>query len=126
VLLVNMAGLVSGWSLTSGPGSVTPDNTAQTLAIVSPGVTATVTERLYPVVSGRNYRVKWTTSGTTCGLGLGNVAGGVQYKSADTIDEPLGANSFITLTTGPNLYVRFQKTAAGTSVVGSIALEQID
>jgi hypothetical protein len=94
---------------------------------VSPGgAVPTVTQRLYPIVSGRTYRVRWTTSGATCGLALGNTAGGTQYKSADTIDEALGANSFITLTTSPNLYVQFQKTAAGTSVIGAISLEQID
>lgn len=126
MLLVNVAGTVSGWSLTSGPGTVTPNTGNETIALAAAGGTPTVTRRVYTVVSGKNYRFRWTTSGNTCGLKLGNTAGGTEYKGLSTQDEPLGANTFTFLTSSTSLYVEFQRTTAGTSTIGGLSLEQLD
>lgn len=126
ILLVNMAGSVSGWTLTSGPGTVTPDTGTDTVLLSSAGGTATVTRRQYTVVAGKNYRLRWTTSGVACQSSLSNTVGGEQYKGIGSANDALGDNSFIFLASSTTLYVQFQRTAAGDCTLSNIALEQID
>ena len=126
ILLVNMAGSVAGWTLTSGPGTVTPDTGAGTVLLSAPGATATVTRRLFTVVAGRQYRVRWNTNGSTCASSLSTTIGGEQYKGLGSQHDPLGDNSFIFTATSTSLYWQFQRTAAGDCTIGGIVLEQID
>lgn len=126
ILLVNMAGTTAGWTLTSGPGTVTPNVGAGTVLLSAAGSTPTVTRRLYTVVAGRQYRVRWNTSGTTCASSLSTTISGEQYKGLGSVHDPLGDNSFIFTATSTSLYWQFQRTALGDCTIGSIALEQID
>lgn len=126
LLLVNIAGLPSGWTTVSGPGTVTPNDTNGTIALAAAGGTATNVRCSYPVITGRNYRFRWTTSGVTCIATFGTTSGGGEYKGTGTAHDPLGDNSLIFKTTTTTLWVMFQRTEAGTSTISSLSLEQLD
>lgn len=125
VVPVNIITAPSTWTDKSGPGTTTGNDDAGTLSIAASGGTPTIVRRLFTVVAGKQYRFRWTTSGTTCASALGTTLGGEQYKGLGTAHDPLGANTFSFQATATSLYIQFQRTNAGTCVVGSMILEAI-
>lgn len=125
-MIVNIAGLPSAWTTVSGPGTVTTNDTNGTISLAAAGGTPTNVRRSWTVITGRNYRFRWTLATNTCALALGTASGGEQYKSLGTTHDPLGANSFIFKTTTTTLWGMFQRTDAGTSVISDFALEELD
>lgn len=125
ILLVNIIGSTTTWTDTFGPGTVTVSS-GTSIVIAASGTNPTGVRKSYSVVAGQNYRLKWTTSGTTCASALGNTSGGEQYKGLGTAHDPLGANSFTFLASAATLFIQFQRTNAGTCTISDLALEQLD
>lgn len=125
ILLVNVIGSTSAWTDTFGPGTVTVSS-GTSIVINATGTNPTGVRKSFPVVAGQSYRLRWTTSGTTCASAIGTTSGGGQYKGLGTAHDPLGPNAFIFTTTATTLFVQFQRTNAGTCTIAGLSLEQLD
>ena len=125
ILLVNAIGSTTTWTDTFGPGTINVSS-GTSIVIAASGTNPTGVRKSFPVVAGQSYRLRWTTSGTTCASAFGTTSGGEQDKGLGTTHDPLGPNSFIFTTTATTLFVQFQRTAAGTSTITGLSLEQLD
>ena len=125
ILLVNIIGSTTTWTDTFGPGTVNVSS-GSSIVISAAGGSPTGVRKSYPVVAGQTYRLRWTTSGTTCASALGATSGGEQYKGLGSAHDPLGTNQFIFSVTATTLFVQFQRTNAGVCTISGLALEQLD
>lgn len=103
-----------------GDGATSIDTTAQTISITY-GTTTTGRRGTYPVTVGKRYRVTWVYSGTT-GMSMyaGTSSGGIQYR------HPVASDLLFDVTvTATTLHMTFQRTAAGTTTVSDLKIQEI-
>lgn len=111
---------VANFPTAIGDGETSIDTAANTISVTY-GTVVTARRGSYAVTVGRRYRLTWNYSGST-GMSLyaGTSAGGLQYR-AGVPDDTL----FDFTATATALHMTFQRTAAGTTTVSSLKIQEI-
>lgn len=116
--------LPAGGGSVQGTGTVTIDPELNGMIITPVAGATTSIRRVHAIMAGVRYRLTWTLSENTAFCLLGTSNGGQQYKTATASDQ-VGVRTFEFDATSDTLWMQFQRSAAGATVVSNIILEQI-
>lgn len=113
-----------GWAVGTSGGTSSASNSSGVLSLSGDGTNFGYADQSFSVVAGRQYKLTFSTAGFTINVLCGNTPAGTQVLP-DTNYAANTTHTVVLTAASAALWLRFQRTATGTTSVSNISVREI-
>lgn len=113
-----------GWAVGTSGGTSSASNSSGVLSLSGDGTNFGYADQSFSVVAGRKYKLTFSTAGFTINVLCGNTPAGTQVLP-DTNYAANTTHTVVLTAASAALWLRFQRTATGTTSVSNISVREI-